>query len=120
MSVNLGDNGSARIAGQRWTSVDSFFSSGRYDCWLTSHDRCGGVKCQAGARHHVAMEDWDEVDRLIVEGQRIQAVQAIRAARGCGLPIALEILADRYTLLRKIRPNDFTQSHEDYWTGFYS
>ncbi|MET8911656.1 MULTISPECIES: hypothetical protein [Micromonospora] len=66
------------------------------------------------------MEDWDETDRLIIEGRRIQAVQAIRAARECIIPDALDMLAGRYALLRATRPDDLTQSDEDYWAGFYS
>ncbi|MGN9915972.1 hypothetical protein [Micromonospora palomenae] len=65
------------------------------------------------------MEDCDQVDTLIVEGRRIQAVQAIRAARECTIPDALDMLAERYALLRAARPDDFTQSHEDNWV-FYS
>ncbi len=64
--------------------------------------------------------DWDQVDRLILAGRRIQAAQAIRAARECAIPDALDALAERHALLRATRPDEFTQSHEDYWTEFYS
>ncbi|WP_143728209.1 hypothetical protein [Micromonospora cremea] len=65
------------------------------------------------------MKDWDHLNRLIVEGRRIQAVQAIRASCGCAIPEALDMLAERYALLRAARPDDFKQSHDDYWQGVF-
>ncbi|MGW3044898.1 hypothetical protein ACWC9T_33775 [Kitasatospora sp. NPDC001159] len=35
-------------------------------------------------------------------------------------PQALDVFADRYELLRRARPNEFTLSPEEYGRGFYS
>ena len=56
-------------------------------------------------------------DRLRGRGN---ALKAIRNARGCSIPQALDVFADRYELLRRTRPNDFTLSPEEHGRGFYS
>ncbi|GIF20895.1 hypothetical protein Ate02nite_36250 [Paractinoplanes tereljensis] len=68
----------------------------------------------------VRVEAWPEVDEHIVQHRIIPGLQVIRSARGCGIPPALEEFAERYRWLRENQPDDFTVSHESYWTGFYS
>ncbi len=60
------------------------------------------------------------VDEDIVAGRIVRALKAIRDARGCSIPQAIDVFADRYELLRRTRPNDFTLSPEEYGRGFYS
>jgi hypothetical protein len=60
------------------------------------------------------------VDRDIVNHRIIFAINAIREARACTLREALDIFAERYEVLRRDRPDDFTVSREDYGRGFYS
>ncbi|WP_461506303.1 hypothetical protein [Rhodopirellula baltica] len=37
-----------------------------------------------------------------------------------GLKSALGVYVTRYDILRESFPDSFTQSHDDYWTDFYS
>ncbi|MDH6129959.1 hypothetical protein [Kitasatospora sp. GP82] len=60
------------------------------------------------------------VDDDIVAGRIIHALKTIRDARGYSIPQALDVFADRYELLRRTRPNDFTLSPEEYGRGFHS
>ncbi|MBG0565362.1 hypothetical protein [Actinoplanes aureus] len=66
------------------------------------------------------MDAWHEVDDHIVQNRIIHGLQAIRRARECGIPSALDEFAERYRWLRENRPEDFTVGPESYWTGFYS
>jgi hypothetical protein len=63
---------------------------------------------------------WSGIDGLIVEGRRIHAIQAIRAEFGTSLQLAVDLLNERHTRLRRRHPERFTESAEDYWDGFRS
>lgn len=63
---------------------------------------------------------WDEIDEMIVTQRILPAVQAIRQLTGCSLSRAVELLSDRYGLLRKWRPHEFTVGPDEYWQGVYA
>jgi hypothetical protein len=63
---------------------------------------------------------WSGIDGLIVEGRRIHAIQAIRAEFGTSLQLAVDLLSERCTRLRRRHPERFTESAEAYWDGFRS
>ncbi|MEH0474769.1 hypothetical protein QA943_39065 [Streptomyces sp. B21-097] len=50
---------------------------------------------------------WSQIDYLILEGRRIQALQKIRDEFGGGIPEALDLLNHRSVRLRQDRPEDF-------------
>lgn len=66
------------------------------------------------------MESWLEIDDLIVARKIIPAMQGIRSAEQCGLREAIDMFYERYELLRKTRPSDFTMSREEYGEGVYT
>jgi hypothetical protein len=66
------------------------------------------------------VEAWPEVDDHIVQQRIIHGLQAVRRARGCGIPQALDEFVERYRWLRENRSEEFTVSDESYWAGFYS
>jgi hypothetical protein len=51
---------------------------------------------------------WSQIDYLILEGRRIQALQRIRDEFGGGIPDALDLLNHRYIRLQQDRSEDFT------------
>ncbi len=51
---------------------------------------------------------WSQIDYLILEGRRIQALQRIRDEFGGGIHDALDLLNHRFLRLREDRPEDFT------------
>jgi hypothetical protein len=63
---------------------------------------------------------WDELDPLILAGAKVHFLKRVCDASGMDLRAALELLDDRYNLLRQTRPDEFQCSHEEYWKGFYS
>ncbi|GAA2424488.1 hypothetical protein GCM10010191_40900 [Actinomadura vinacea] len=64
--------------------------------------------------------EWDPLDSLIVEGRRLRAIMWIRTTFDCGLQEAIAFLYVRYEHLRQTRPDDFTESPEEYWRGVYT
>ncbi|WP_107084391.1 hypothetical protein [Streptomyces sp. NRRL S-495] len=56
---------------------------------------------------------WSQIDYLILEGRRIQALQKIRDEFGGGIHDALELLNHRFLRLREDRPEDFTASKHE-------
>ena len=65
-------------------------------------------------------DSWDEIDEMIVTRRILPAVEAVRQLSGCSLSRAIELLSDRYGVLRERRPHDFTVGPDEYWQGFYS
>jgi hypothetical protein len=63
---------------------------------------------------------WDELDPLVLSGAKLAFIAKVREATGTGLSEAIELLRSRYDVLRRLRPADFSQTHEEYWDGFYS
>jgi len=63
---------------------------------------------------------WEALDPLVLSGAKLQFLMKVQELTGCSLPEAQDLLRSRYDLLRRERPNDFAQSHDDYWDGFYS
>ncbi len=64
--------------------------------------------------------DWDALDVLVLSGQRVQFLARVCDAADVDLKEAMDALQRRYDLLRRSRPHDFTQTHEEYWKDFYS
>jgi hypothetical protein len=64
--------------------------------------------------------NWDALDPLVLSGAKLEFIVRVREATSVTLPDAQDILVRRYDVLRRSRPQDFAQSHEDYWAGFYS
>ncbi|MFB7669371.1 hypothetical protein ACFC1R_36595 [Kitasatospora sp. NPDC056138] len=60
------------------------------------------------------------VDRDILEQRIFFALKAIREARNCTTPQALDVFNQRYEELRRDRPDDFTLPREVYGQDFYS
>jgi hypothetical protein len=65
-------------------------------------------------------EQLNVVYDLIVARNILQAVIAIRKYTGLGVNAAADLLRDRYTELRRVRPSDFSCSDEEYWRDVYS
>jgi hypothetical protein len=63
---------------------------------------------------------WDEIDEMIVGRRILAAIRAIRDLSDCSLSRAIELLSDRYEVLRKGRPKDFAVGPDEYWQGFDS
>ncbi|MDQ0964428.1 hypothetical protein QFZ66_008306 [Streptomyces sp. B4I13] len=63
---------------------------------------------------------WSGIDALITENRRIHAIQAIRSEFGTSLHLAVELLNERYTRLRRRHPDRFGESADTYWEGFHS
>ncbi|WP_328433273.1 hypothetical protein [Streptomyces sp. NBC_00425] len=63
---------------------------------------------------------WSGIDVLIMDGRRIHAVQAVRTEFGTSLQLAVELLSERYTRLRRRYPDRFGESADTYWDGFRS
>ncbi|MGW4651489.1 hypothetical protein [Kitasatospora sp. NPDC004289] len=63
---------------------------------------------------------WSGIDDLITGNRKIHAVQTIRARFGASLPLAVDLLSERYTQLRHRYPERFSESPEAYWDGFTS
>ncbi len=64
-------------------------------------------------------EQWAAIDERILACDILGALQAIRAACGCGLNDAKGIHIARYRQLREQRPAAFAGSDERYWAGVY-
>ena len=64
--------------------------------------------------------EWAALDPLILSGEKLRFLAKVRLATGSELLEALEILQQRYDVLRKSRPTEFHCSHEEYWKGFHS
>jgi hypothetical protein len=68
----------------------------------------------------ITNDQWRSIDEAIFANLKLSAIQQIRAACGCSLGDAIEMLFKRYAELRTTSPNRFSCSEEDYWAGFYS
>lgn len=55
---------------------------------------------------------WSQIDYLISEGRRVQALQKIRDEFGGSIHDALELLDLRFLRLREDRPDDFADGHQ--------
>ena len=65
-------------------------------------------------------DQWLSIDDAICANRKLPAIQQIRAASGCSLKDALELLYERYAKLRAEASHRFSDSEEEYWAGFYS
>lgn len=63
---------------------------------------------------------WSGIDALIMESRRIHAIQAIRTEFGTSLRLAVDLLNERYTRLRRRHPDRFSEGADTYWDGFHS
>ena len=66
------------------------------------------------------IEAKQQLDICIFENKKILWMITFRSLVDCSLPDALEFLNQRYDYLRKTYAEKFTQSHKEYWQGFYS
>ena len=65
-------------------------------------------------------DEFDQLDRLIIERQVLRAFVLIRELFGCSLHEAIEFFWARYEKLRQTRPDEFTVSPEEYERGIYT
>ncbi|WP_051064703.1 hypothetical protein [Nocardiopsis halotolerans] len=66
-------------------------------------------------------EEWRSIDRLILDGQNIQAIQAIREKFGhLRLHEAVDLLETRFEHLHDSRPDDSTVSSEGHRGNLHS
>ena len=65
-------------------------------------------------------EQWKVVDEDLFAGVKLQALVKIRQFSGSGLSEASETMYARYNKLRAEQPEQFKQSDEEYWQGWYS
>jgi hypothetical protein len=65
-------------------------------------------------------ERWPTLDEGILRREILTTLKAIRAAAGVSLKEAIDIYHERYKILRKSRPGEFTCDDEAYWEGVYS
>ena len=63
---------------------------------------------------------WADIDDHIVNKRVIESITAIRAMQQVGIHEAIDLLRERYLMLRKERPTDFVCDDAAYWDGFYS
>ncbi|TDQ52984.1 hypothetical protein [Actinorugispora endophytica] len=63
---------------------------------------------------------WDTVDPLLFEGRVIQAALAVKAQCDATLPETIALLGERVEELRKVSPEKFTVSLDDYWRGIHT
>ncbi|MHA6758248.1 hypothetical protein [Streptacidiphilus sp. PAMC 29251] len=61
---------------------------------------------------------WTGIDDLIMESRKIHALQAIRVEFGTSLRLAIDLLNERHTRLRRRHPDRFSESADTYWDGF--
>lgn len=66
------------------------------------------------------MATWEQVDDLIVSARVIQGLALICEIERCGVGRALELFNDRYEVLRRTRPADFTVPPGEYGRGVYT
>jgi hypothetical protein len=65
-------------------------------------------------------DEFGQLDRLILDGQVLASVRLIMELFGCSLQEAIEFQYVRYTKLREMRPDEFTESPAEYWRGVYT
>ena len=68
----------------------------------------------------ITEEQWQPIDEAIFANLKLPAIRHIRAASGCSLKEAIDVLYERYAKLRAEAPDRFNCTDEDYWAGFYS
>ena len=59
-------------------------------------------------------------DDHILARRILPGIRTLREHLDCSLQDALTAFTDRYEVLRLERPDDFSETPEDYWDGFYS
>ncbi|NXY98744.1 hypothetical protein HYE82_31075 [Streptomyces sp. BR123] len=59
-------------------------------------------------------------DDYIFACRILLGIKALREHLGCPLQDAFVAFTDRYEVLRRERPDCFSQTHEEYWEGFHS
>ncbi|GAB5513460.1 MAG: hypothetical protein Rhob2KO_11850 [Rhodopirellula baltica] len=65
-------------------------------------------------------ELWAELDPGIFANRKLPVMKRLADVLNGGLKSALGVYVTRYDILRESFPDSFTQSHDDYWTDFYS
>ena len=64
--------------------------------------------------------DWSNVDALLFDGRRIEALAATRELLDAGLADAIPALGSRWESLLAEQGGRFTVPVEGYWDGFYT
>ncbi|SEL32750.1 hypothetical protein [Streptacidiphilus jiangxiensis] len=62
----------------------------------------------------------ESVDRDILGHRILPALTTIRETLGCSIPEALDTFNERYKVLRRNRPAEFTVGPDEYGRGFFS
>jgi hypothetical protein len=60
---------------------------------------------------------WSVIDREIFDGRPVHAVRAVRQEFGGGIHDAIDVVADRFALLRDERPGEFTVDVDSWGKG---
>lgn len=63
---------------------------------------------------------WAELDPGIFANRKLPVMKRLADVLNGGLKSALGVYIARYDILRESFSDSFTQSHDDYWTDFYS
>jgi hypothetical protein len=66
----------------------------------------------------LTIEQWAEIDALIVAGAIIPGMAYIQKACGCRLPEARDLFKARYRQPRAEQGAEFAQSDEEYWSCY--
>ena len=61
----------------------------------------------------------DEIDSLIIVGERLSAIKSIMDSCGVFITVAKELNRARYRHLRETRGAEFSCDDEEYWSGFF-
>jgi hypothetical protein len=70
--------------------------------------------------HTLTSEDLRELDQRIFKGDILSGIQYVRNRLQLSLGESQAVFVVRYEELRASAPQHFTESHEEYWEGFYS
>jgi len=65
-------------------------------------------------------QQWQQIDVHLFAGHKLRALVAIREFCGPGINDAVDMMHARYKKLRTEKSDQFKQSDEEYWQGFYS
>ena len=99
------------------------FSCVRCGCFVTTSQPASGV-CSGCLNIDVVnslpTELWYELDSDIFANRILPAMKRLADVLDGGLESALGVYVARYDMLRESSPDAFTQTHDDYWAGFYS
>jgi hypothetical protein len=116
--ASLGEANSESCPGRFWRSLEEAALS------MKLNDRADrfGRRFREHWKAHATLESkkWAAIDEEIFAHRTLTAVQGIKNLTGCDLRDAILLLHDRYAELRKMHPDRFTVSDDEYWRETYS